>query len=44
MILADDLLVAAAERAAPRIDEALLFEACAFATKPKNTGAAVRRR
>ena len=44
MIMADELLVAAAEREAPRIDEALLFEACAFATKPKNAGAAVRRR
>jgi type II secretory pathway predicted ATPase ExeA len=44
MIMADELLVAAAERAAPRIDEALLFEACAFAAKPKNAGAAARRR
>ena len=43
MIMADELLVAAAEREAPRIDEELLFEACAFAAKPKNAGAAARR-
>jgi len=44
MIMADELLVAAAEREAPRIDEALLFEACAFTAKPNNAGAAARRR
>ena len=35
MIMADELLAAAAERRAERIDEALLFEACALAAQPK---------
>ena len=35
MIMADELLAAAAERQAERIDEALLFEACALAPQPK---------
>jgi hypothetical protein len=43
-IMADELLLAAAEREAQRIDEAILFEACAFAAKPKNAGASARRR
>jgi general secretion pathway protein A len=42
MIMADELLAAAAERQAQRIDEALLFEACALAAQPK--AAAGRRR
>jgi len=42
--LSSSVLVAAAEREAPRIDEALLFEVCAFATKPMNAGAAARPR
>ncbi len=35
MIMADELLAAAVERQAERIDEALLFEACALAPQPK---------
>jgi type II secretory pathway predicted ATPase ExeA len=35
MIMADELLGAAAERQAERIDEALLFEACALPPQPK---------
>ena len=42
MIMADELLAAAAERQAERIDEALLFDACALAPQPK--AAAGRRR
>ena len=42
MIMADELLAAAAERQAEKIDEALLFEACALAPQPK--AAAGRRR
>jgi hypothetical protein len=42
MIMADELLAAAAERQAERIDEALLFEACALAPQPK--AAAGKRR
>jgi general secretion pathway protein A len=42
MSMADELLAAAAEREAPRIDEALLFDACADAGQPKP--AAGRRR
>jgi len=35
---------ASALHVGPRIDEALLFEACAFTAKPNNAGAAARRR
>ena len=42
MIMADELLAAAAERQAERIDEALLFEACALA--PQTKAVAGRRR
>ena len=38
MIMADELLAAAAERQAERIDEALLFEACALAPQPESRG------
>jgi general secretion pathway protein A len=43
MIMADELLAAAAERQAQRIDEALLFEACAVAAPPQTVAAARRR-
>lgn len=44
MIMGDELLAAAAEREAERIDEALLFEACAFAAQPNKAVTAGRRR
>jgi general secretion pathway protein A len=43
MIMADELLAAAAERKANRIDETLLFEACAIAAEPKPVAAGRRR-
>ena len=43
MIMADELLAAAAERKAERIDEALLFEACALAAQPKAAAGGRRR-
>jgi len=36
MIMADELLAAAAERQAEKIDETLLFEACALAAQRRN--------
>ena len=42
MIMADELLAAAAERKAERIDEALLFEACALAAQSKPAAAGRR--
>jgi general secretion pathway protein A len=44
MIMADELLAAAAERQAERIDEALLFDACNVAQPSKATASAGRRR
>jgi hypothetical protein len=43
MIMADELLAAAAERKAERIDEVLLFEACALAVQPKAVVGGKRR-
>jgi general secretion pathway protein A len=43
MIMADELLAAAAERKAERINEALLFEACALAAQPKAAAGGRRR-
>jgi general secretion pathway protein A len=43
MIMADELLAAAAERKADRIDETLLFDACAVAVQPKAVAAGRRR-
>jgi general secretion pathway protein A len=43
MIMADELLAAAAEREAQRIDEALLFEACAVAAQNMPVAAGRRR-
>ena len=44
MIMADELLAAAAERNARQIDEALFFDACAIASGPETKGAARRQR
>jgi hypothetical protein len=43
MIMADELLVAAAQREARQIDETLFFEVCAAATAGE-AKAAIRRR
>jgi hypothetical protein len=43
MIMADELLVAAAQREARHIDETLFFEICAVTTASE-TKAAIRRR
>jgi phytoene/squalene synthetase len=44
MIMADELLVAAAQREARQIDETLFFEVCAAAATAGETKAAIRRR
>ena len=44
MIMADELLAAAAEREARQIDETLFFDACAIASGPETKGAARRQR
>jgi general secretion pathway protein A len=44
MIMADELLAAAAQREAPHIDEKLLFEVCAAATPAETKSLSSRRR
>ena len=44
MIMAGELLAAAAQREARQIDETLFFETCAVHRRPNETKAAIRRR